>query len=367
MKTWFTIRAAADGRPEVMLYDEIGAYGVSAAEFLNQLNALDTSRGLVVRLNSPGGDVWDGMAIYNAVSRIENVEVVVDGLAASMASVVAMAGDKLVMASGSMFMIHNPWAVVGGNAAEMRRIAYQLDQVREQMVGIYAGRTGKDADAIRALMDAETWFDADTAVAEGWADEIEGTVRLAAAVRDFDLNRFSKVPEVLAQAAAEEPDAEEAPADEEAAAPAAEAVAQAEEQPPAEPAPVEYPAAVAAEVAALCAHHGVPALASELIAARTSVEDAKARMAVVSEVRALVARAGRMNSEISADLADEWIRAGVGAEEARRRLFDRLANDEPEISTARAPGAASGAASAGLDTDAIWRKRNAARLNRTRK
>ncbi len=126
-----------------------------------------------VHLNSPGGDVFEGMTMLNLLkAHSARVEVLVDGIAASAASFVAMAGDRIVMGEGSMLMIHNPMTIMWGNAAELRKQAEVLDKVAGEMAGIYAKRTGKSEDQARAWMDAETWFTGKEAVEAGLADEL---------------------------------------------------------------------------------------------------------------------------------------------------------------------------------------------------
>lgn len=164
---------AADGEATIYVYDEIAWYGVDANQLVRDIAALDVET-IHVRINSPGGDVFGGVAIYNALRRHPaNVVCHVDGLAASAASFIALAGDRVLMGTGSFLMIHNAWAVAIGPASTMRETADTLDKIDDSLVGIYASRTEKEADEIRAMMEAETWMDADEAVEEGFADATE--------------------------------------------------------------------------------------------------------------------------------------------------------------------------------------------------
>ena len=130
MNTWYEIRARGTGA-EVLIYDEIGAYGVSAKGFLAELGALPDGVPIDLRLNSPGGSVFDAVAIFNALTRhTGTVTVWIDGIAASAASYIAMAGDEIVMPENAFLMIHDPSGLVMGTAADMRDMAETLDKIR---------------------------------------------------------------------------------------------------------------------------------------------------------------------------------------------------------------------------------------------
>jgi len=181
-RAWFRIepRAAAQeaeksSSADVFIYDEIGESfwggGVSAQTMATELGALDVDE-LNVYINSPGGAAWDGIAIMNAIRRHKaHVTVHVDGLAASAASVIAMAGDKVVMNRGSQLMIHDASGGAYGNAELMDEVASILHKLSDSIADVYAGRTGTDRATWRAAMKAETWYTAEEAVAAGLADE----------------------------------------------------------------------------------------------------------------------------------------------------------------------------------------------------
>lgn len=127
-----------------------------------------------VRINSPGGDVWAGVSIYNALSEHEGeVTVKVDGIAASIASIIAMAGDKIIMLPGSMMMVHQPWTMAAGNKDELANVITMLEKTGESLVDIYVARTRKSKDEIVALLEAETWMTAEDAVELGFATEAQ--------------------------------------------------------------------------------------------------------------------------------------------------------------------------------------------------
>lgn len=197
----FTI-VAKDKSADVFLYEEIGdgwMGGISAKRFADELNALGKLDTLNVYINSPGGSVFDGNAIFNTLKRNSaRVVVSIDGLAASIASIIAMAGDEISMAANSMMMIHDPWTLVAGSAADLRATADMMDKVRETLLNTYADRTGFDSGKISDMMAAETWMTADEAIAMGFADKKTEELKMAA---HFDLSRFKKAPKLAASVA----------------------------------------------------------------------------------------------------------------------------------------------------------------------
>ena len=196
------IQAKADDRAEILIYDEIGYdpffdVGIAAEDLVRDLSEIEASQ-IDVRINSVGGVVFEGVAIYNALARHPaHVDVYIDGIAASIASVIAMAGDRIHIAANAFLMTHNPHGVVWGEAADMRKMADTLDKIRGSLIGTYARRTGQPAEKIEAWMDAETWFNAEEAVRFGFADEIieggEIDARIAAC-----LCTYRNVPPALA-------------------------------------------------------------------------------------------------------------------------------------------------------------------------
>lgn len=172
---WFRIVNKTGSREAtVYLYDEIGFFGTSASDFAAELAALDVDT-INLRINSPGGEVFDGIAIHSTLKAHKaTVNVVVDGLAASAASFIAMAGDTRTMTRHSNLMIHDASTLAWGDAAEMRRTADLLDRLSGTIANIYTQRCGKDPGYWRDLMTAETWFNAEEAVEYGLADQVEG-------------------------------------------------------------------------------------------------------------------------------------------------------------------------------------------------
>lgn len=194
------VRAQARGRFEVtnkaegvdmMLYDEIGPYGVTAADFMKAM-ASAKGKPLNLYINSPGGDVFDGLAMLNQLRRHDQpVHVFIDGLAASAASFVAMAGETVTIGRNAQVMVHDAAGLCFGNSADMTDLASRLDQISDNIASIYAGRTDKTADEWRDIMRAETWFTADEAVAAGLADEVSGDGEDPEVSNRFDLSIFA--------------------------------------------------------------------------------------------------------------------------------------------------------------------------------
>lgn len=174
---WYKIEnLAGTGAAVISIYDEIGMFGVSAQDFVNELRGV-SGRDIELHLNTPGGDVFDGIAIYNTLRQSRGqVRVVIDGLAASAGSFIAQAASPgcLEIAPHAQMMIHNGFAMAVGDAADMRKTADLLDQVTNEIAGIYADRTGKPAAHWLALMAQETWLTDKMCVAQGLADRIHG-------------------------------------------------------------------------------------------------------------------------------------------------------------------------------------------------
>lgn len=184
---WYKIENKAD-RAEIWIYEEIGedwwtGDGVTAKSFQKEISAIKASQ-IDLHINSPGGSVFDGITIYNLIKQHPaTVTTYIDGIAASIASVIALAGDRVVMAENAIYMVHSPSGGVYGKASDMRAFADVLDKINGTMVGTYAGKTGKSDDEISAMLDAETWMDADEALEAGFIDEISGALDMAACAK----------------------------------------------------------------------------------------------------------------------------------------------------------------------------------------
>ncbi len=209
-REWFRIENKADNEAEVWIYDEIGYWGVTAADFVGQLRDIDASK-ITLHLNSPGGDVFDGIAIYNALKDHDaEVTVIVDALAASAASFIAMAGDKIIMNRNSEMMIHDAMGVCIGQAVDMSAMAELLDRTSDNIATIYAARGGTTREW-RDRMRAESWYSATEAVEAGLADEArdaadEDAEKIAAS---WDLTIFNHTGRTDAPDPADPPEVDE--------------------------------------------------------------------------------------------------------------------------------------------------------------
>ncbi len=171
-KQWFKIVNQVSGSTQAFIYDEIGHFGVTAQEFNNQLDSIDGP--IDIYINSPGGEIFDGISIYNQLLRHQDVSVYIDGIAASAASFIAQAASpgRLGMAKNAKMMIHNGQAFAAGDAAELRKMAEILDAETENIASIYAERTGRPAADFLVMMNNETWLSASQACSEGLADYV---------------------------------------------------------------------------------------------------------------------------------------------------------------------------------------------------
>jgi ATP-dependent Clp protease protease subunit len=198
------INAKGKNEADVYLYDVIGdvwGEGVTAKEFVKELHSLTSVKTINLHINSPGGSVFDGASIHSALV-LHDARVIsnVEGLAASAASLVAMAGDEIYIAENAFFMVHNPWSIAIGDANELRKSAELLEQLTDSYAKNYTARAGNKSsyEQFRTWMDDETWFDANAAVAAGLADKINAQLKTAA---KFDLARckYKNIPAQIKQ------------------------------------------------------------------------------------------------------------------------------------------------------------------------
>ena len=204
-----TVVAAAEGADaEILLYDEIGYWGTNATDFAQALSEAGDGP-LTLRINSPGGDVFDGYAIYNMLrNRAAPVHVVIDGLAASAASFIAMAGKTVTMGEPSMLMIHNSWGMCVGDRNDMLDMAAMQEKIDGQIAAIYAVKSGQTVDQMAAAMDAESWYTSSEAKAIGLCDAVisqdpDGASNQArAVVKDTSRGRARPMREASHQARA---------------------------------------------------------------------------------------------------------------------------------------------------------------------
>ena len=222
-KPWYQVHNQAGDDAEILIYDVIDPDpwfgGISAQDFVRDLANVD-AKNLTVRINSPGGDVYDAIAITNALRDFDGtVTTIVDGLAASAASFIAVGGgDELVMSRNSELMIHDARGFCIGDATDMADYASWLARCSDNIAAIYAEKSGSDAAEWRSAMTAETWYGADEAVTAGLADRVKETADAGKATNRFDLSMFAHAgrdaaptPFIPAASAAVGPSRKEAP------------------------------------------------------------------------------------------------------------------------------------------------------------
>lgn len=183
----------------LMLFGVIGDEfdGLDSKSVVEEVRSLGEPDVIHVLINSPGGFVSEGLAIYHElVTNPASIDVEISGVAASMASAIAMAGDTVRIAANGMIMIHDPWSSAVGNAEELRKAAQMLDKMGDSLAGIYQRKTGRSEAEIRALMAEETWLDAEEALELGFVDEIVEPLE-AAAFADIDTRELTRVPDKL--------------------------------------------------------------------------------------------------------------------------------------------------------------------------
>lgn len=331
-KTWYVIKAQADQKPaQVAIRGMIGDWGVTDAQFIADVQALGSITALEVVINSIGGDAGMALGIFNFLRGLNiDITVRVEGVALSSGSIIAMAASpgKLIMPANTLMMAHKPWTFAAGNADQLRQVAADLDVWTQALIQTYIGRTKMSAEQLDAFLTEERTMTAEDAVKLGFADVVEPLskdVSARASVSHSIMACALGLPaEVLAKVQAieqAEPVAEPNPND-----PAA--------NPPANPAPsnqLQAPAPKASlheQVMAEAKTAGLEKYAVVFSLASTTLEDARARMGVASEILALSKLAGY------AELGDKLVLAGAtraqACEEitrARAEAADKLITD----------------------------------------
>jgi len=187
---WYNIQNKADNSADIYIFDEIGTYGVTAQDFISEIKGLKDMP-INLRINSLGGDVFDGMAMYNVIKRRESkTTVYIEGIAASIATIIALGADEVVMAENSLFMIHNAWGGASGEAKDMRKTAETLEKITSELTDIYVKKTGLSYDAVAQMMDEETWLNAEEAYKLRFIDTISDSIKVAA---KYDVSKFKNI------------------------------------------------------------------------------------------------------------------------------------------------------------------------------
>lgn len=334
MKTWFEVKAATGGekKAEVMIFGEIGGCGVSAADFTSQLSAIPEDNAITVRINSNGGSVTEGYAIYNALKRRANVTTIVEGIAASMASVIMLAGSKIQANANSLIVIHNPLLMgATGNAEELRKMASDIEKIGTQIAGIYATATGKSEADVKAAMDFETMFTAEEAKEWGLIHEVISDTDSSGA-QNMLAPMLIKMKAQITAATAEIGRVTSAHASELSAEKAAHATTQ----------------AALASLKEAAAKQAADAFVSEAIAAGKLTEDARAKFAEMFTKDAAEAR-----SVVDA------LRPPIGAAPIEPESKDESGSDSVILAEYRALTGAAKTDFYAKNKDAIWRAASA--------
>ena len=189
-ENWYNINSKASKVIDVYIFDEIGMGGVNAQGFIEEIKSFKDSP-MNLHINCVGGDVFDGMAIFNIIKkRTAKTTVYIEGIAASMGSVIALAADSVVMAENSLFMIHNAWGGAMGEAKEMKKTAKLLDKISGEIADIYVKKTKLPYDKVKEMMDEETWLNAEEALELGFIDSISDAIKVAA---KYDVSKFKNI------------------------------------------------------------------------------------------------------------------------------------------------------------------------------
>ncbi|WP_145532087.1 ClpP-like prohead protease/major capsid protein fusion protein [Yersinia kristensenii] len=192
------MKASGEKSADIYIYEEIGYWGVTARQFASSLKALGDIDHINLRIHSPGGDVFEGIAIYNLLnSHPASKTVYIDGLAASMASVIAMVGNPVIMPENAMMMIHKPWGITGGDANDMRDYADLLDKVEGVLIPSYAKKTGKTPEELAVMLGEETWLTAQECVEHGFADQLLPSMQAMARINSKRIEEFDSMPASL--------------------------------------------------------------------------------------------------------------------------------------------------------------------------
>jgi ATP-dependent protease ClpP protease subunit len=308
-KSWYAVHASGEATErviEVFVYGEIGTWGITASQFMQDLRAVDDGVSPVIAaFNSIGGDLFDGLAMHNTLSRLgERCTARVDALAASAASVAVCGAHKVVIASNAMLMIHNPWTYAAGDAESFRKVADVLDQTMEAIIAAYKAKAPDiDEVELRRLVAAETWLTASEAVALGLADEVGDGVQVKACLGQGGvMQRYQHTPaELLAQLdEAPDPAPEAAPND--------------------PPKPVMDSAKLALLITQRCAEAGISNLVAPLLSS-TQLESEEIVLAGLTRAKAVhdLCVAARLP-----ELSLEYVAAGLDEPAVRARLFDKI-------------------------------------------
>jgi ATP-dependent Clp endopeptidase proteolytic subunit ClpP len=191
MKKWYSIEAKKSAQVvDIYIFDEIGSYGTNAKDFISEIKS-HKNKPMNLHLNCVGGDVFEGMAIYNVLKKREGkTTVYIEGIAASMGSVIALAADEVIMAENSLFMIHNAWGGAMGESKDLEKTANVLEKISNEIANIYVKKTKLPLSEVKDMMDEETWLNAEEAQSLGFVDSISDAIKVAA---KYDISKFKNI------------------------------------------------------------------------------------------------------------------------------------------------------------------------------
>ena len=189
-KEWYNIKNKSSEVADVYLFNDIGTFGVTAQNFIDEIKEYEDTE-LNIHINSLGGEVFEGMAIYSIIQRRKaKTTVYIEGIAASIASVIALAADEVIMSENSLLMIHNAWGGTQGEAKDMRKQAEILDKITNEIAEVYVKKSGIPYNEVIRMMDEETWLTAEEAVALGFVDSISEPIKVAA---KYDVSKYKNI------------------------------------------------------------------------------------------------------------------------------------------------------------------------------
>ena len=189
-KEWYKIKNKSSEVADVYLFNDIGTFGITAQNFIDEIKEYEDTE-LNIHINSLGGEVFEGMAIYSIIQRRKaKTTVYIEGIAASIASVIALAADEVIMSENSLLMIHNAWGGTQGEAKDMRKQAEILDKITNEIAEVYVKKSGIPYNEVIRMMDEETWLTAEEAVALGLVDSISEPIKVAA---KYDVSKYKNI------------------------------------------------------------------------------------------------------------------------------------------------------------------------------
>lgn len=360
-QSWFNVKAAeGDAKAgEVSIRGYIGEWGVTDRDFIASVDALGDVEELHVRINSRGGEMDHALSMFNYLKTHKaRIKVRVDGVAMSSGSIIAMAGDEIVMPANAIMMVHNPWTIAMGNAKQLRQEAENLDTWEAALVATYTARTGQSEDEIRALLDEDTYMTAAEAVQHGFADRVEAIGKRESASAAVAYAAALGIPaEVLARV-----EAAERAAEDELAGDPADPAEGGHDAPPDETAAAlaaAVPASLVAGIQAAAEQLGLSDYAAD-IALDPAIQDAPSAIAALKDAREIVDLCALAKHP---DMARALVRRRAGVAEARQALVAARAGEDEALHTDSA--LPSGAATqsrktpAAVSTAGIWSARQA--------